>query len=676
MARPHRGAGGEESASEDKAVADFVRATPTPLGFSQLTKQFSVTQDERIGFKRLLKRLASEGKIRKLKGRRYAAPEAEVAGAIPKVEKSGNKIADKNADASVKASKNEGLRARIVREGAFFFALVGTGKERTKFVIPKSFRGSAKSGETVLIKPLDRNGSFGYPVAKVLSGVKHEVGFSEVAQAFFKELHLPHSYPKAALLEAEASPEPVWEAHKKRLDLRSTYIVTIDPADAKDHDDAISLEKLPNGNWKLGVHIADVSEYVPLDSPLDEEALRRAYTQYLPWTAAPMLPQRLSGDLCSLLEGKERLAFSCMMDVNAKGELLKYEFVETFIQVSRFHSYEEAQALKEQGDPFLNLMSEFTDALLNRRREDGYLEFQFPEPKVKLDADRTPIDIYVVEHLPSHGWIEECMLLANQATAKHLEKLKIPGLFRVHEQPDMEVVKELWGSSIAKAKGHDVRIAFDSLKETQSYLNPAIQNFYVRLLDPKHGALPPSVQRSILRSMKKAQYDARSLGHFALGWLHYAHFTSPIRRYADLWTHRVMKMHLHGKKIPKLLRTRAIAVGTEISDRELIVQKVERKAMKIATAWIFQKWIGKEFIGDVSGVENFGVFVSLTNPYGEGLIPVARMRDDFYEIDPKSGHLVGHRFGRHFELGQKVKIRLARSDPFSGQVDFDFLGNP
>ena len=182
------------------------------------------------------------------------------------------------------------------------------------------------------------------------------------------------------------------------------------------------------------------------------------------------------------------------------------------------------------------------------------------------------------------------------------------------------------------------------------------------------------MQRSILRSMKKAQYDARSLGHFALGWLHYAHFTSPIRRYADLWTHRVMKLHLHGKKIPKLLRTRAIAVGEEISGRELIVQKVERKAMKVATAWIFQKWIGKEFTGDISGVESFGVFVSLTQPYGEGLIPVARMRDDFYEFDPESGGLVGRRFGRRFELGQKVKVRLARSDPFSGQVDFDFLG--
>ncbi len=168
--------------------------------------------------------------------------------------------------------------------------------------------------------------------------MKHETGFSEVAQAFFKEMSLPHSYPKAALLEAETYAEPV--ADKHRIDLRSTYIVTIDPADAKDHDDAISLEKLPNGNWKLGVHIADVSEYVPLDSALDVEALRRAYTQYLPWTAAPMLPQRLSGDLCSLLEGRERLAFSCMMDVSAKGELLKYDFVETFIKVARFHSYE------------------------------------------------------------------------------------------------------------------------------------------------------------------------------------------------------------------------------------------------------------------------------------------------------------------------------------------------
>jgi hypothetical protein len=191
----------------------------------------------------------------------------------------------------------------VVREGKFLFAVTGEGRNRLKFVLPRGESGSAKPGSSVRIKPLDRKGPFGYPAAKVLSAAREEMDFAEVSKAFFKRHGIPAGYPKRAMAEAADQPEPVWENHRKRLDLRAEHIVTIDPADAKDHDDAISLEKLPDGRWKLGVHIADVSEYVALDGPLDDEALHRGYTQYLPWTAAPMLPQRLSGDLCSLLEG-------------------------------------------------------------------------------------------------------------------------------------------------------------------------------------------------------------------------------------------------------------------------------------------------------------------------------------------------------------------------------------
>jgi ribonuclease R len=417
-----------------------------------------------------------------------------------------------------------------------------------------------------------------------------------------------------------------------------------------------------------------VSEYVPLDGPLDEEALRRSYTQYLPWTAAPMLPQRLSGDLCSLLEGKDRLAFSCFMEVDADGTLGKFEFVETFIRVSRFHSYQEAQGLKEQGEPFLNMLSEFTDLLLAKRKRDGHLDFQLPEPRVSLDEDRAPRDIYPGVRLPSHGWVEECMLLANQACAIHLHRNRIPGVYRVHEQPDIEVVAELWAGEAELAGRVDAGAEIRKLRETGGYLNPAVQQFYVRLLDPSRGALPPAVQRRILQSMKKAMYDARPLGHFALGWQYYAHFTSPIRRYADLWTHRVMKLHARGKKIPRVLQNRAVAVAEEISTREIDVVKTERKAMRTATAWIFRKLVGREMVGEISGVEGFGLFVSVSDPYGEGMIPVARIRGDYYEKDPETGHLVGQRTRRRFELGMRVKVRVAKSDPFKGQVDFDFLG--
>jgi ribonuclease R len=677
------------SALTDKAISAFLNAAEGAVAYPRLLKEFAGTIEEERVLKKTLKKMAAMGALLKLKGKRYAkvpvaspatpgaaapaagkAPRDESAAVRPKRERAAEKAVED------KPSGDKALRAHIVREGKFLFALVGEGKKKTKYVIPKSKDAAPKPGARVQIQPLDRNGPFGYPAARVLMEDKPSIEFAQVSRVFFKERGIPMGYPKRALQEAEEAPEPAAESLGAggRLDLRGEHIVTIDPADAKDHDDAISLQKLSDGTWKVGVHIADVSEYVKLDGPLDEEALHRAYTQYLPWTAAPMLPQRLSGDLCSLLEGKDRLAFTCFMEVTPQGDLRSFEFRETLINVARFYSYEEAQRLKEEGDAPLSLLAEFTDLLFSRRKEEGYLDFQLPEPKVVLGPGREPEDIRPGVRLPSHGWVEECMLLANRACAQYIHKHKIPGLYRVHEQPDVEVVAELWSheaSLSGKVDPGDLK-----LHETQGYLNPAVQQFYVKLLDPSRGALPPAVQRKILQSMKKAQYSASPLGHFALGWQYYAHFTSPIRRYADLWTHRMMKLHARGKKIPRPLATRAVAIADEISQREIDVVKIERKAMRVATAWIFRNYVGREFLGEISGAEGFGFFVTVSDPYGEGMVPVARLRDDYYEKDPETGHLVGRRHGRRFELGQKVRVRVSRSDPFTGQVDFDYLGPP
>ncbi len=739
-------------APTDKSILDVLRAADGPVAWPRLMVALVTSLEEERALKKLLKKLAASGRIVKLKGKRYMLPPPEAAtsattdapgaagtggtatapaspGSQVRGRKGGTAVAADEAvdggDGAETASgkpgkaaiKTEGVLARVAREGKFLFAITGEGRGRLKYVLPRGEEGAARPGANVRIKPLGRKGPFGYPTARVLATARMETDFADISRAFFKRHGIPAGYPKAATAEAAAQPEPVWERHRARRDLRGEHIVTIDPPDAKDHDDALSLEKLPDGRWKLGVHIADVSEYVPLDGALDEESLRRAYTQYLPWTAAPMLPQRLSGDLCSLLEGQDRLALSCFMEVSADGTLESWRFEETFIRVTRFYSYQEAQGLKEQGEPFLSLLSEFTDALLAKRKRDGHLEFQLPEPRVMLDEARAPLDIYPGVRLPAHGWVEECMLLANQAAARHLHKHKLPGLFRVHEQPDIEVVQELWnnqaalhshlaspgsategieaaparpgkagkaGQTARNAKGRKTQKVlpleggsdemFTKMRETGGYLNPVVQQFYVRLLDPSRGALPPSVQRKVLQSMKKAQYSASPLGHFALGWQYYAHFTSPIRRYADLWTHRVMKLHARGKKIPREFRNRAVAIADEISGREIDVIKVERKAMRVATAWIFRTLIGRELEGEISGVENFGMFVTVTAPYGEGMVPVSRMRGDYYEKDPETGHLVGARTGVRFQLGQKIRVRVAKSDPLMGYVDFDLLG--
>lgn len=566
------------------------------------------------------------------------------------------------------------VKGKLIRQGGFHFVRPSQsrpGSEEDLILIPRKNLGDAKPGDIVSARILEEDGS--ERIGRVIATLEEEITFAEVSKHFFRENHLPYGYPKKALQDAGSFPEPVWEMLENRTDFRDKHIITIDPSTAKDHDDALSLQRRKDGTWILGVHIADVAEYVGPDSALDREAVERAFTQYLPWTAAPMLPQRLSSDLCSLLEGRERLAFSCMMEVAPDGTLKKFDFVESFIRVEHFYSYEEAQAARDDGDPFLKELDEFTSVLLSRRRQDGFIDFQFPEPKVEM-KDGAPFRIYPAVRLSSHSWVEECMLLANQATAMFLTKHKLPGLFRVHEQPDLDVVAELWASQGQAHKDKGMSEVFDKMSATRGNLNPAIQKFFIRMLGREGGALPPAVQRKILQSMKKAQYSADPLGHFALGWLHYAHFTSPIRRYADLWTHRVIKAHVRGQRVHKHLKALARDVAERISEREIAVMKVERRSLKAATAWVLRGFVGNEFIGEVSGLENFGVFVSLKDPMGEGLIPIRCLRDDYYEKDEETGHLVGRRTRQRFELGDKVRVRLDRSDPFTGQVDFDFLG--
>ncbi|MEO7780148.1 MAG: RNB domain-containing ribonuclease [Fibrobacteria bacterium] len=581
--------------------------------------------------------------------------------------------------AAPKGADDKGLvKGKLIRQGGFHFVIPasqsrGRSSEDSMVLIPRRNLGQARPGDIVSARILEDD--HGEKIGKILATLKEDIPFIEVSKHFFKEYALPYGYPKRALQEAGEFPEPVFENYPDRKDFRATHIITIDPSTAKDHDDAISLQRKKDGSWLLGVHIADVAEYVGSDSSLDNEAVTRAFTQYLPWTAAPMLPQRLSSDLCSLLEGRERLAFTCLMEVAPDGELKSYDFVESFIRVEHFYSYEQAQEAREAGDAFLAELDEFTQALLEKRRKDGFIDFQFPEPKVELE-NGIPVRIYPGKRLASHSWIEECMLLANQATAKYLTKHKLPGLFRVHEQPDLDVVSELWASQGMVQRDKGMVEAFKDLDQSNGNLNPAIQKFFIRLLSRENGPLPAAVQRKILQSMKKAQYSIDASGHFALGWLYYAHFTSPIRRYADLWTHRVIKAHVRGQKVAKNMKVIAKDVAERISEREIAVMKVERKGMKTATAWVLRDHIGEEFIGEVSGLENFGIFVSITEPYGEGLIPIRSMRDDYYEKDEATGHLVGKRTRQRFELGDKLRVRLDRSDPFTSQVDFDFLGRP
>ncbi len=711
----------------DKGVilARLRRQGALPLSQSELETELKIPREKSSEFRRILVAMTDSGQVRKVKGNKYISATAEGSGVtdlfgardeadagVPATEnkfkfprsagrpeprtsanrenrrdrKSHREHVDRRDRPDRKSGHAHALdpnlvKGKLIKQGGFHFvqpqqrpgARKSWGFQDGMILVPRKALGQARPGDIVSVRIVEADGE--ERIGKIVTTLSQDVDFEAVSKAFFKEYGLPFSYPKAAMEEAGAFPEPVFEANSQRLDLRAKHIITIDPSTAKDHDDAISLERKKNGNWILGVHIADVAEYVTEDSELDEESVKRAFTQYLPWIAAPMLPQRLSSDLCSLLENRDRLAFSCMMEVDSQGEVKSFDFVETFIRVAHFYSYEEAQEAKEKGDPFLILMDEFTSQLLARRHRDGFLNFQFPEPKVEME-NGIPVRIYPSQRLASHSWIEECMLLANRATARFLIKHKLPGLYRVHEQPDIEAVSELWTSQGQVHRDKGMIDAFKDISQTGGFLNPAIQQFFIRLLSQEGGALPAAVQRKILQSMKKAQYSSEAHGHFALGWMDYAHFTSPIRRYADLWTHRVIKAFVRGEKVPKSMKAQAEDVAQRISEREIAVMKVERKGMKTATAWVLRNFIGEEFTGEISGLENFGIFVSLTEPFGEGLIPIRRLRDDFYSKDENTGFLVGKRTRKTFHLGDKIRVRLERSDPFTAQVDFEYLGEP
>jgi ribonuclease R len=717
---PWRGMVQNAKVPEVAVILAAVRSVePRPITHIELLRRFKLGPDQEKSFKKLMKALVRQGQLDRLKGKRYliADPnrlksvenddsdetqesedgvEGEESTALPSsVDNAENAadtatLPDPNAEGFEADSTSPGegpsrdkrIRAQLIRQGHLTFALpVGDSKkpargkglrgQSDRILIPRKFVGKSKPGDLVMVQivePADRHHE---AVGKVMSGFRREADFNEVSSAFFREHGLTKGYPRKALHEAEGFAEPAFDAASGREDLRGESIVTIDPITARDHDDAISLKRLANGHWQLGVHIADVAEYVAEDSFLDREALQRGFTQYLPWTAMPMLPSRLSTDLCSLREGVDRLAFSCFMDLSADGEMLRYRFGESMIRVAKFYSYEQAQELKDQGDAAMTLLDEFAKLRQALRKRDGNLEFNFPEPRIVTDDEGVPIDVQPGKRLDSYGWIEECMLVCNQAAAKYLTKNHLPGLFRVHEQPDLDVVAELFALQPPSQHDAALQAAFNALRETQGFLNPAVQQFYARLLSPEKGTLPASVQRRILMSMKKAMYAPQALGHFALGWQHYSHFTSPIRRYADLWIHRVMKAHLRGKKQFRDEKQRAVAIAEEISEREIRIMKTERKGMKTAIAWILQNHIGKEFTATITGVEEFGLFVAIQNPYGEGMVPVAKLGNDFFVKDDNTYSLVGKRTKQTFALGNTIEVRLVKSNPFSGQIDFE-----
>lgn len=460
-----------------------------------------------------------------------------------------------------------------------------------------------------------------------------------------------------------------------RLDMRRATVVTIDPVDAKDHDDAVSIERTNNNRFKLGVHIADVSHFVKRDSALDSEALLKGNSVYLVDRVLPMLPEKLSADICSLHENKDRLTVSFLAEIDENGNLFKWEFKETVIKSSASLNYEQVQDfLDGKKDPrigreiglSLSNMRIVARTLRERRMKNGSLDFDLPEPKVVLDSRGRVLDIFTPKRLESHQIIEELMLLANKYAAIYLQGAGAPVLFRVHAKPDkvkienfVELIKEMGFKFSFKGEITPLKL--------QRIIN-AVQG------KPEE----QFIEEILLRSLAKAAYQPDNIGHFGLAFSNYLHFTSPIRRYPDLLVHRVMKLLLRkrlGPGIASDIKASLKKIGRHCTETEIAADQAERESLKIKQLEFLQERVGGIYDGIISGVVRSGLFVELQGTMVEGFVPFATIADDYFELDDGKFRAIGRRTGKRFKLGDNIRIIVVKVDLEGRRADFVIAGN-
>jgi ribonuclease R len=445
--------------------------------------------------------------------------------------------------------------------------------------------------------------------------------------------------------------------------------VTIDPADARDHDDAVSLEHLPGGIFRLGVHIADVSYYVREGSLMDREALARGTSVYLVNEVVPMLPERLSADLCSLRPHEDRLAYSVLIDLAADGTMREHSFARTVIRSKRKFAYEEVQAILDKGKgemaDLLIPLNGIAKTLHAARMKRGSLDFESPEVKFAFDAQGLPVGIHKKPRLDAHRLIEECMLLANRVVAEHIGRLKTGGdgppfLYRVHDLPDPSRLQDL--ARFVKHLGFSLDAKGGvSTRELQ------------KLLERVRGTeLEDLVNEVALRAMAKAVYSEDNIGHFGLGFRHYTHFTSPIRRYPDLVVHRLLNLYTSGRVKPAgvaELRESLPAIALQSSDRERVAQEAERASVRVMQMEYMKRHVGDDFAGVITGVTDFGLFVELDDTLVQGLVRMRDLGDDYYIFDERQYALRGRSRGKVYRLGDRIRVRVVAVDPETRECD-------
>lgn len=688
-------------------ILEFMRSgAGKPLDARDLAKGLRIPATQVAALREELAALEAQGVLYRVQGQRYAAPERInlAVGRISTTRRGSgflipdddgpdifippNELATANGgdravvriESRKRGDRPEGRVIRILKRqresivgtfhagasarSAYGYVVPEDRRFRWDVMVPEGQTGGAEDGQVVVVRITDWGGPARSPageVAKVLGRIE-DPGVDVLAIIHAHELATefpPDVEAEAARIRTRGLSE---EDLHGREDLRDRLVFTIDPADAKDHDDALSITGVDEGRWEVGVHIADVSHYVREGSPLDREAYARGTSTYLVDRVIPMLPHALSSDLCSLRPGEDRLALSLLLHVDGDGAVHAHRLVRSVIRSAHKLAYEVAQeildgthAIDEPTAAALRQLLAISRALRARRQARGSLDFDLPEARVVLDTSGEPTDIQRRERLEAHRLIEDFMLLANETIAQTAAQRRIPFLYRIHEKPDeakLEQLREFAGSigyRLGKATPRDLQRLI-----AQSHQRP-------------DGALLSTV---VLRSMKQARYAAENLGHFGLAARHYTHFTSPIRRYPDLVVHRLSgRVFIDG--VASGMTAEGLAeVAAQSSERERAAVAAERDSIDLKKVEFMQQHVGESFDGSIAGVTAFGMFVLLDDYFVEGLVHVSSLADDYYLFLEDQYALVGENTRRRFRLGDRVRVRVASVNIEERQIDF------
>lgn len=686
-----------------------------PIKRRDMRAMISVPQEDREKFENLINELIAEGRVFETKKGKLASPKdlqmatgtfighargfgfvtpdaggedifipaSETMGAMQK-----DRVLYKVLHKAEKGKKADGVIVRILERGqqrivgtfeagskGYGFVVADDKKIAKDIFISRENTKGAVTGHKVVVEITDYGEDRRNPEGKVIEILGHINDPGVDILSVIRRYELAVEFPEEVYAEIEHLGTEVAEADKKgREDLRDLLTITIDGADAKDLDDAVSLKRLGNGNFELGVHIADVSHYVRENTALDKEAYARGTSVYLVDRVIPMLPHKLSNGICSLNPHVDRLALSCLMEVNGRGEVVSHRILESVINSDYRMTYTAVREILEDGAPalleqyaeilpMLEDMEELQQILGEKRRKRGSVNFDLPESKIILDENGKPIDIKPYEKSIATNMIEEFMLVCNETIAENSFWQEMPFMYRSHQEPDEDKLEKM--EQFLRGFGYYLRKKDGEIhpRELQKVLQKAEETDEERI-----------ITRMVLRSMMQARYTAENGGHFGLAAKYYCHFTSPIRRYPDLEIHRMIKKMLHGEldeKASAYYRRKMPDWAKHCSKQERVAEDAERDTDALKKVEFMEDKVGQIYEGIISGVTNWGIYVELPNTI-EGMVALSQMDDDYYEFDEKKMLVFGKRTKKSYRLGDKVIVSVAKVDRMMGTIDFVF----